>query len=213
VWISNPVVGSMARSLKSAFNVFQTPKAMHESMRALLSSAAPKPVRNFTGVIARVDADNIVIESAPFHRENLQFYTRYNMGLTTDAEHAQHSDWFKKAQFPQGDYRFRMPEKMATLVDCLTKFPSSKRAVLSVVPSSAGFDHSRDGEAKCLRELHFYIEDGQLHCSGYMRAQAALIFPKNIHFIGSVMLSLGKSLGRPVGSYTHSVTTLVADQS
>jgi hypothetical protein len=45
-----------------------------------------------------------------------------------------------------------------------------------------------------------------------MRAQAAIIFPKNIHFIGSVMDEVAKRVGVEGGSYTHFVVTLVRDR-
>ena len=48
---------------------------------------------------------------------------------------------------------------------------------------------------KCMREMHFYLEEEEeeedggwlLNATVLMRAQAAEIFPKNIHFIGSLM--------------------------
>lgn len=39
--------------------------------------------------------------------------------------------------------------------------------------------------------------------------QAATIFPKNIHYIGTIMHIVARRLGVPVGAYTHFVTTLV----
>lgn len=70
-------------------------------------------------------------------------------------------------------------------------------------------------EAKCLRELHFYLDDPasgprRLSCTGTIRAQAASIFPKNIHdhFIGTMMQHIAQQLKVEVGTYTHQVTTL-----
>jgi hypothetical protein len=36
------------------------------------------------------------------------------------------------------------------------------------------------GQTKCCRELHLYIEDGKLCCTGFLRLQNATIFPKNV---------------------------------
>ena len=84
--------------------------------------------------------------------------------------------------------------------------------VLTIAPPS--LDHSVDEAAKCLRELHFCLERRgvdapvSLHCTGFMRAQAAVIFPKNIHFIGTVMHDIARRLGVPTGTYTHFVTAM-----
>ena len=115
----------------------------------------------------------------------------------------------------QGDYSLGFREKMENVVDCLKRYPKSKRAVLTLpysVKTSTQVLHPDTADQKCLRELIFYIEEGKLHCSGVMRAQAAIIFPKNIHFIGSVMEEVGKRVGVEGGSYTHFVVTLVRDR-
>jgi hypothetical protein len=122
--------------------------------------------------------------------------------------------------------------------------------------------HMHTDFAKCLRELHFYLDhpldapragamasgtggtgatasdaDRLLCCTGFMRAQAVSIFPKNIHFIGksptdgtpfvcrsvdrrgacsvcsgAMMHIIAGRLQRKVGHYTHFVTTLVAER-
>jgi len=132
----------------------------------------------------------------------------------------------------QGDYRDGIAEKIANVVSCLRAFPHSKRAVLAIPHTRAGSitaDHTNTDEAKCLRELHFHLDDGpdpadpddataalppgpRLCCTGFMRAQAASIFPKNIHFIGTLMHQIARQLNVPVGSYTHIVTTLVNER-
>jgi len=96
----------------------------------------------------------------------------------------------------QGDYRKGIAAKIDNVVDCLTHFPRSKRAIITIPNRS--IEHTVDEDAKCLRELHFYLEEAPavgsaapsaapsmvLSCTGIMRAQAATIFPKNIHYIG-----------------------------
>lgn len=56
-------------------------------------------------------------------------------------------------------------------------------------------------------------DDERLHCTGVMRAQAASIFPKNIHLIGTVMHHVAESLGKLVGTYTHMVVHMIGDRS
>jgi thymidylate synthase len=109
-----------------------------------------------------------------------------------------------------------MAEKINNVISSLRQFPGSKRAVITIPYSSepsSKADHTNDEQAKCLRELHFYIEDERLHCTGFMRAQAAIIFPKNIHYIGTIQQMVADALKVPAGSYVHFVTTLVNDRS
>jgi len=181
---------------------------MFKDLEAL--TAGNDVVRNYVGVIE--DMGSLVVETQLFPRAALEFYTRYNLNQTTSADQASHAQWYNAARGgAQGDYRKDIGLKVDNVVDCLTKFPQSKRAVLTIAPLST--DHTSDGEAKCLRELHFYLEDGsRLCCTGFMRAQASSIFPKNIHFIGTVMQQIAARLKVRVGSYTHIVTTLVADR-
>ena len=76
--------------------------------------------------------------------------------------------------------------------------------------------HSNDDEAKCLRELHLYIDDhNKLSATVVLRAQAAPLFPKNIHFIGSIMAEVAGRLPQnpPLGTVFYLSTILVADRS
>lgn len=158
-----------------------------------------------------------------FPADALEFYSKFNL-LQLDPDHNPrdaelHRAWYTPARGGgQGDYREGIREKVANVVDCLRRFPYSKRAVVTIPHTHAGSitaDHTVTDEAKCLRELHFYIEgegaERRLCATGCMRAQAASIFPKNIHFIGSMMHDIARQLGDGirVGSYTHQVTTLV----
>jgi len=76
-------------------------------------------------------------------------------------------------------------------------------------------DHSNDEDAKCLRELHLYLDDNdQLSGTVFFRAQTASLFPKNIHFIGSIMSEVAGRLPRqPVpGTLFYLATVLVSDR-
>ena len=65
-----------------------------------------------------------------------------------------------------------------------------------------------------MRELHFNLDDGQLNASVFFRAQAASIFPKNIHFIGTIMDEVASKLDAqpPVGSLHYFTSILVGDR-
>ena len=69
--------------------------------------------------------------------------------------------------------------------------------------------------AKCMRELHFSLDGNTLNASVFFRAQAASIFPKNIHFIGVLMDTIAHQLdAQPnVGSLHYFTTVLVGDRS
>jgi thymidylate synthase len=80
-----------------------------------------------------------------------------------------------------GDYRDGMQAKIANVIDCLKTEPLSKRAVIPIPftsEGSASIDWKDQGQNKCCRELHFYLEDGKLKCTGIVRMQNANIFVK-----------------------------------
>jgi hypothetical protein len=171
------------------------------------------PTHNFIGTISTLTLASATLETALFPQAALAYYSALNLG-EIDAANPAHAaltaEWYSPARGgPQGDYREGMPAKLANVVDALRRFPRSKRAVLTVPQRNAS--HEVDADAKCLRELHFWEgEDGRLHCSGFMRAQACSIFPKNIHFIASLLDRVAQATGKQPGSYTHFVTTLTS---
>jgi hypothetical protein len=81
--------------------------------------------------------------------------------------------------------------------------------------------HDDTDEAKCCRELHFYLTQEEesdavlLNCSGIFRAQAVDIVPKNFFFVYKIMEVINNQLKQSdtknykIGSYTHFVTILV----
>lgn len=204
---------------------YATPRNMYEHIDAATRNLAPQEcVRNFCGVIESMREQDLVIETELFPRDALEFYTAFNLeGAVKPAPEVEvRMDELKTAYLDpfrgsgQGDYRHGMIAKVENVVDCLSRFPGSKRAVLAVPfgepgRGSAEVSHEEDESAKCVRELHLYIDgaDQKLHATGFMRAQAASIFPKNVHFIGKLMNFIAARLGREVGTYTHFVTTLV----
>ena len=171
------------------------------------------PCHNFVGTITSLTLETATLETALFPAAALSYYSALNLG-EIDAANPAHAAltaaWYSPERGgPQGDYREGMPAKVANVIDALQRFPLSKRAVLTVPNRNAS--HEVDADAKCLRELHFWVgEDARLHCSGFMRAQACSIFPKNIHFIASLLGRVAQATGRQPGSYTHSVTTLTS---
>lgn len=114
----------------------------------------------------------------------------------------------------QGDYRDGMSAKIANVVDCLNRYPESKRAVITISNTPAAL-HENDDTAKCMREIHFNLDGGTLNATVFFRAQAASIFPKNIHFIGSLMDTIADQLDAspPVGSLFYLTSILVNDRT
>ena len=74
-------------------------------------------------------------------------------------------------------------------------------------------DWTNQGMNKCCRELHLYLEDGKLKCTGLVRMQNANIFVKNIHFFATVLDVVAEELQVPVGEYTHWITNLCFDRT
>lgn len=108
-----------------------------------------------------------------------------------------------------------MQAKIANVIDCLKTEPLSKRAVIPIPFNSQGSETAdwRDqGQNKCCRELHLYLEDGKLKCTGIVRMQNANIFVKNIHFFATLIDFVAKELDVPVGEYTHWITNLCHDR-
>jgi thymidylate synthase len=116
----------------------------------------------------------------------------------------------------QGDYRDGMEGKINNVIDCLKTEPLSKRGVIPIPYSTVGsqtIDWKDQGQNKCCRELHFYLEDGKLKCTGIVRMQNANIFVKNIHFFSTLIDHVAKELNVPVGEYTHWITNLCHDRN
>jgi len=220
---------------------FADAKEMYTSMVQETKSASP--IRNFVGVIRSMQHPKFVVETDLFPADALRFYTRHNLALLDpDKDRDQYTRYYSSQRGgDQGDYREHIQAKIDNVIDALRRYPNSKRAVLTIpfaTRLSWQVTHDMDADAKCLRELHFYLDSATaatgptttttksvarppsppakqqhvLSCSGFMRAQAAEIFPKNIHYIGTIMDVIAKELKVPVGSYTHFVTTLVANR-
>lgn len=173
-------------------------------------------VRNFVGVIQDISVTASTVETELFPKAALVYYTKKNMGWDyTDEEAATYQ--LAERGGAQGDYRDGMSEKIANVIDCLKTEPLSKRAVIPIPfadsPSSSA-DWKDQGQNKCCRELHFYLEDGKLKCTGIVRMQNANIFVKNIHFFAVLIEHVAKELGGvQVGEYTHWITNVCHDRS
>mmetsp|Transcript_3064 Transcript_3064/g.4629 ORF Transcript_3064/g.4629 Transcript_3064/m.4629 type:complete len:190 (+) Transcript_3064:65-634(+) len=151
-----------------------------------------KMIRNFHRCIDMAD-DSFVVETDLFSVAALNVYSAYNLENSIDEKDRQ--TYFSAHRGgSQGDYREGMKAKITNVVDCLHRYPQSKRAVITVCNNPKP-RHSSDEDAKCMREIHFYLDDGNiLNATVWMRAQAAEIFPKNIHFVGSLMKRVAEQL-------------------
>jgi len=174
------------------------------------------PIYDFVGKIDIFNEENAIIETDLFDIEALKYYAKKNCGLPiTDKEKATYETEYRGGS--QGDYSENMVEKIDNVVDSLSKFNSTKRAV--VMMNNRWWNHDDTDEAKCLRELHFRLENEEqkykLCTTGFFRAQAVDIMPKNFYFVFTIMDEIIKKLINKVdfdvhtGSYTHFVTILV----
>lgn len=181
-----------------------------QALKNMDEAAADAPVFNYFQCL---DMSDYLIETELFSKEVLDAYSTWNLGLPLDDEH---KCFFNSERGGgQGDYREHMPSKIANVVDCLTRYPVSKRAVITV-PNTSQPSHESDDDAKCMREIHFRMDEQNRLCATVLfRAQAVLIFPKNIHFIGRLMEAVAHQLpSKPVlGELTYLASVLVSDRS
>ena len=172
-------------------------------------------VHNFVGVIEDISVAASTVVTDLFPVGALDYYTSKNMGWDYTAE--QQAAWqITERGGAQGDYRHGMSAKIANVIDCLKSEPLSKRAVIPIPfaeEPSANADWKDQGQNKCCRELHFYLEDGKLKCTGIVRMQNANIFVKNIHFFATLIAHVAKELNVEVGEYTHFITNLCYDRN
>lgn len=178
--------------------------------QTMTEAAAQASVRNYSQCL---DMSDYCVETELFPKEVLEAYSAWNLGQEISSDQQKFFSSLRGGG--QGDYRDNMPEKIANVVHCLREFPESKRAVITICNEPLA-EHSDDQNAKCMREIHFYY-DGQkrLAATVLFRAQAAIIFPKNIHFIGSLMSTIASQLpGQPLlGELYYLTTLLVSDRA
>ncbi len=166
-------------------------------------------LRNFVQIL---DMSDYAVETPLFPKDVLEAYSAWNMEQEISAE--QSALKTEQRGGAQGDYREGMAKKIDNVVDCLSLFPASKRAVITISNNPAPA-HGNDADAKCLREIHLYLdEDGKLSGTMLLRAQAASIFPKNVHLVGSIMSEVATRLPqRPtLGTVFYLATVLVSDR-
>ena len=177
------------------------------------------PTFDFTGVIPSFNEDNALIETDLFDEKSLKYYAKKNCGMeVTEEEKKLFETEYRGGS--QGDYSIEMNEKIDNVVESLVKFPSSKRAVIMM--NNTWWFHEDTDEAKCCRELHFRLTPSELNnsewkfsCTGFFRAQAVDIMPKNFYFVYNIMEVIRKKISDSLkseiemGSYTHFVTILV----
>jgi len=179
--------------------------------RMISETAKCGELYNYTAWVS--DMRNFVVETDLFSLNVLNFYTAQNMGWeVSELEESVFSTPQRGGK--QGFYRNNMSLKIANVVDCLSNFPNSKRAIISI-PDEGINHHSDTDAAKCLREVHFYsnsLVNGKsvLNMTVFFRAQAAEIFPKNVHFLGSLLQEVAARTGKNVGGMYYHATRLVS---
>lgn len=186
------------------------PTSCRNAWQHMTEVSAAGTARNFVQLL---DMSDFLVETDLFPEEILIAYSAYNMGKNLSADQKRFMN--ENRGGAQGDYREGMAGKIDNVVDCLTKFPASKRALITVCNEPMP-DHSSDSDAKCVREIQFYLDDdGRLSASVFLRAQAAFLFPKNIHMIGSIMTEISQRLPHkpPLGTLFYLAGILVADRN
>lgn len=174
------------------------------------------PINDFVGKIDVFNQENATILTELFDIDSLQYYAKKNCGLdVTKKEKELFETEYRGGS--QGDYSKEMTLKIKNVVESLVNFTNTKRAV--VMMNNNWWMHDDTDEAKCLREIHFRLEktdnNYKLCSTGFFRAQAVDIMPKNFYFIYTIMKEVKDRISKNVqfevqiGSYTHFVTILV----
>ena len=155
--------------------------------------------------------DDYLIETDLFSREVLEAYSTWN--LEKDLSEEQREVFSALRGGSQGDYREGMAKKINNATAALRDYSTSKRALITISNNSFP-QHWCDEDAKCMREIHFRLAGKELHATTFFRAQAALIFPKNIHFIGCLMNEVSSHIDTSVnvGNLTYLTSVLVQDR-
>ena len=193
-----------------SISTYKSAKEMFEHSNTL------SPINDFVGKIDYFNEENAIIETDLFDIDSLRYYSKKNCGLeVTEKEKELFETEYRGGS--QGDYSSEMAQKINNVVDSLLKFPNTKRAV--VMMNNQWWLHDDTDEAKCLREIHFRLEEGdnnfKLCSTGFFRAQAVDIMPKNFYFVYTIMNEVLEKVKKEVqfevkiGSYTHFVTILV----
>mmetsp|Transcript_5608 Transcript_5608/g.7684 ORF Transcript_5608/g.7684 Transcript_5608/m.7684 type:complete len:237 (-) Transcript_5608:289-999(-) len=204
-----------SKNLNDGFPRFTTAKEMYSHLRSITKPGGEFVVRNFVGVIEDISPSSSLVETDLFPRGALEYYTKKNMGWDYSKEELDQWQLAERGG-AQGDYRDGMQKKIANVVDCLKSEPLSKRAVIPIPFNSEGSESANwkdQGQNKCCRELHLYLEDGKLKCTGIVRMQNANIFVKNIHFFATLLDYVAKELDVELGEYTHWITNLCHDRT
>ena len=193
-----------------SISIYKSAKEMFEHSNTL------SPINDFVGKIKYFDEENAIVETDLFDIDSLRYYAKKNCGLeVTEKEKELFETEYRGGS--QGDYSSEMEQKINNVVDSLVKFPNTKRAV--VMMNNQWWFHDDTDEAKCLREIHFRFEEEDnnfnLCSTGFFRAQAVDIMPKNFYFVYTIMSEVLEKVKKEVkfevkmGSYTHFVTILV----
>lgn len=185
-------------------------KSCRQAWRDMTTATQNDSVRNYVQLL---DMSDYLVETDLFPQDVLEAYSAWNLEQDITEDQQQFFDALRGGG--QGDYRDGMAAKIANVVDCLSSFPASKRAVITITNNPYA-SHRDDDAAKCLRELHFYLDDDNRLCGTVLfRAQAALIFPKNIHFIGCIMGEIAAQIPQQprLGQLFYLATILVSDRA
>ena len=211
-----------SKNLNVGFPHFATARELYDHIRAISKNESKEfVVRNFVGVIEDVSVAASTVETELFPKGALEYYTKKNMGWDYTPEEAE--KWQLNLRGgEQGDYRAGIDKKIANAIAALKSEPLTKRATITFpfsgteVGGTGGSetgDWTYQGQNKCCRELHMYLEDGKLKCTAIVRMQNANIFVKNIHFFATLIEHVSQELGGvEVGEYTHWITNLCYDR-
>lgn len=89
--------------------------------------------------------------------------------------------------------------------DLLIKHPETRQAVIHIKTA----DNTESKDVNCTVCLQFFIREGKLHATTYMRSNDIWMgFPYDVFQFTCMQILMSMELGIPLGSYTHIVGSL-----
>lgn len=136
-------------------------------------------IRNYTGAWDRMSDDGVTVNS------NYGYIIQHCIDYSEET--------LPGREFNQYEY----------VKDLLKKDPNSRQAVIHIkTPRDTRVNPTKD--LNCTVCLQFFIRDGALHCTTYMRSNDLWMgFPNDIFQFTVIQIRMAMELGVDIGYYTH----------
>ena len=190
--------------------------AYSQLMDALLMNgekvADTKEIRNCIVIVKEPSLDNMHFRYRPLSMKyamaELEWYWTGNNSCHAIGQHAKKwlsiTDDGRTSNSAYGYILFKKYNKnqLEEIIEMLQKDPESRRAVLNI--SDPTLDKIKTKDMQCTVSLQFFVRDGKLHTTVYMRSNDVYYgFPYDYIFFVSIANYIALRLGLDLGEYVH----------